>query len=248
MVLHESQIFEVNYFQFNCTVAPLNDVRVRRALALAIDQAQIARRVVQCELVASSFTPPGCAGYSAGRAPAFDVAEAQRLLAAAGFPEGRGFPRLELFCTTGPTSLAVMEAAQQMWRKNLGIDIALVQQEQKVVDDALQGRRYQIALNSFIGDHLDPTALLVIFRSGDSNNLCGWASAEYDRLFGLAELTADTAQRYELIRQAEALMLAETPVVPLYYKPARVLRLPAVKGWHDNLLDLHALKFVWLEK
>jgi oligopeptide transport system substrate-binding protein len=177
------------------------------------------------------------------------VAEARRLLAAAGFPEGRGFPKLDVrFYQQGDAGQPVAEVVQQMWRKNLGIDVALVSQEMRVVLDARKTGDYTILLGEWGGDYLDPTTFLDLLLTGGGNNCTGWSNADYDRLLAQAANTLEPARRHEILRAAEKLAMDEAPFVPLFYYPSRELRLPQVQGWHGNLLELHPLKFVWLER
>ena len=248
-LLYEAATLQTAFLRFNCRIAPLNDPRVRQALSLAIDREQLARRVVQFDQPAFSLTPPNCAGYTADPSVKTDVAEAKRLLAEAGFPSGRGFPTLEvLFYVYGGLEQPVVEALQEMLRANLGVTVSLVKQEMKTAIAARRTGDFQILNSNWIGDYLDPTTFLDLLRSGASNNATGWASAAYDGLLNEASRTMDGVKRYELLRRAEALMLAEAPVAPLFYNPVRFLRHAAVKGWHDNLLDQHPLKAVWLER
>jgi oligopeptide transport system substrate-binding protein len=247
-LLHEAPLLSTQFFRINCRQAPLNDVRVRRALSLAVDREQLARRVVKCDFPAYAFTPPNCAGYDADRTLKSDVAEAKRLLAEAGFPDGKGFPKLEFlfYIHKGPEQ-PVAETLQQMWRANLGIEIALVRQEMKTVLSARRTASFQLLSSNWTGDYLDATTFLDLLRRDASNNATGWSQPEYDKLLDQANLTVDPAARFALLRRAEALMLAEMPIVPLYFAPDRALRVPELKGWHQNLLDLHPLKFVSLE-
>jgi oligopeptide transport system substrate-binding protein len=244
----EGALLQTAFFRLNCTRPPLNDPRVRRALSLAIDREQLARRVVQCEQPARSFTPPNCAGYTAEPALRIDVVEAQRLLAEAGFPGGRGFPALEVpfYIFYGPEQ-AVLEAVQAMWREHLGIAVSLVKQEMKTVLSLRRTGRFDLISSSWVGDYLDASTFLDLLRSGVANNATGWASAEYDRVLEAASRTTAEAPRHDLLRRAEALMLSEAPIIPLYHQPSRRLHHAAVRGWHENLLDLHPLKAVWLE-
>ena len=125
--LHEKPILRTKFVRVNCLRPPLDDARVRRALSLAIDRPQLVRSVMQCDTPAFALTPPDCGGYTAGDFLTTDVAEARRLLAAAGFPEGRGFPKLELlFYPQGDSGQPVAEVMQQTWRKHLGIDVGPV--------------------------------------------------------------------------------------------------------------------------
>ncbi len=208
--LHQSALLATKFFRFNCARTSLGDPRVRRALALALDRPSLTRNIMQNDLVAHAFTPPDCAGYTAERGVATDVDEARRLLAAAGFPEGRGFPKLELlFYPTGSSGQPVAEAVQQAWRKVLGIDIAVVQQETKTVLDARRAQTYDILLSEWYGDYMDPLTFLDLWTSASEHNKTGWASPAYDRLLLQASATTDQAARFALLRQAEAIVLAE---------------------------------------
>ena len=247
-LLHEGARLQTSFFRFNCSRPPLHDGRVRRALSLAIDRGQIARQVVRCEQAAVAFTPPNCAGYTADRSLRTDVEEARRLLAEAGFPGGRGFPALEVpFYVSLGTEQPVLEAVQQMWRSNLGISVSLLKQEMKTAIERRATGDFQVLNSAWVGDYLDPTTFLDLLRRDAPNNATRWSNTEYDRLLDTAARTVEPARRFALLREAEALMLAEAPIVPLFHLPVRELRHPAVKGWHSNLLDTHPLKFVWLE-
>lgn len=243
----EGPLLQTAFFRLNCARPPLDDVRVRRALSLAIDRGQLAHRVIQCEEPAYAFTPPDCAGYTAERVLRTDVAEAKRLLAEAGFPDGRGFPALEVpFYVFYGTEQAVLEAVQQMWRENLGISVALVKQEMKTAIARRATGDFHILNSSWVGDYLDASTFLDLLRRDTANNATRWANPAYDRLLDEAARTVGTAARHALLRRAESLMLAEAPVIPLFHQPGRRLHHPAVKGWHENLLDLHPLKSVSL--
>lgn len=246
-LLRQEPTLATTYLSFNTTKTPLNDARVRRALTLVIDRQALSDKVLRGGRVpAYTLTPPGIAGYES--APAFkeDIAEAKRLLAEAGFPNGAGFPRLELLTSKGSTS-QMPEAMQQMWRTHLGVDIAIVLQESRVMWDSLRTRSYDLAPVGWVGDYLDPSTFLELFRTGNGNNHTGWASADYDRLVDDALRSGDDAVRYPLYRQAEDLLMREMPIGPLVYGRRNYLARPSVKGWEPNLLDLHPLKNVYLE-
>src|SRR6185369_9727803 len=113
----------IYFYRFNVKRKPFDDVRVRRALTLSIDREQIVKNVtLGGEQPAYSLVPPNMLGYVSKHTFHEDVAEARRLLAAAGYPEGRGFPTVELLYNTLEKHRVIAEAIQQMWRKNLGID------------------------------------------------------------------------------------------------------------------------------
>ena len=246
-LLHDGVALSTAILRLNCHRPPFTDARVRRALALAIDRTQIAQRIIHSNTAAVSFTPPGCAGYTADPGIGTDIAEARRLLAAAGFPEGRGFPKTEvIFYSYHGTEQPVAEALQQMWRSQLGINVSLVQQEMKTAISARRSRSYDILAGFWNGDYLDPATFLDVFLTGGGNNQTDWSSPAYDRLIAESTRTVDPTARYAILRRAEAILLAEAPVIPLYHVPMRRFHAPSVRGWHENLLDLHPLKFVSL--
>lgn len=247
-LLQQSPLLATKFFRFNCARAPLGDPRVRRALALALDRPALTRNIMQNDLVAHAFTPPDCAGYTADPGVVTDVAAARRLLASAGFPDGRGFPKLEvLLYPTGSSGQPVAEAVQQMWRNGLGIEVGVVQQETKTVLDARRAQTYDILLSEWYGDYMDPLTFLELWTSASEHNKTGWVSADYDRLLNQAAAVTNPAERFALLRRAEAIVLAEAPITPLFHLPANELRHPAVKGWYPSLLSLHPPKFVSLE-
>jgi len=144
-VLREFYTAATFLVRFNVNKPPLNDVRVRRALALSIDRVAIVKHLLKGgETVANSLTPPGIGGFTARSSMTTDVAEARRLLAEAGFPGGKGFPKLEyLYAYAGGAKSPLGETLQEMWRKNLGIEVALTSQEYRVWNDSLQKGDYQ---------------------------------------------------------------------------------------------------------
>lgn len=247
-LLRSDAYLDTYFLRFNTRRAPLDDVRVRRALALAIDRTALVERVLRAgQRPATAITPPGLPGYTPPAGIGTDGAAARKLLADSGFPDGRGFPPVELLFNTSENLRIVAEAVQEMWRRELGLRIDLVNQEYKVVLSQRRAGQYQILLSDWVGDYLDATTFLDPWRSDSANNHTGWGSADYDSLLFNAARTSDTAGRAALLQQAETLMLEAAPIVPLYYNAHTFLLQPSVKGWHSTLLDHHPYKAVWLE-
>lgn len=235
-------------FRFNVNVPPLNDPRVRRALAMAIDRETLVREVTRGgQLPAGNFCPPNLAGFTAKARVPHDPTAAKKLLAEAGFPDGKGFPKIEILFNTNEGHRQICEAIQQMWRKTLGVEIGLYNQEAKVWNDSMRTLNYQIARFAWIGDYLDPSTFLDIMTGDNGNNQTGWKHAEYDRLITAASNTADRARRYEYYQRCEEILAEECPIAPIYFYARNNLRRPEVKGWHGNLLDNHPLKGVYLD-
>ena len=236
------------FYRVNVTKPPLDNRLVRRALAMAIDRQSIVDNVTRgAQLPAGSFTPPKTAGYTPDASIPYDVAQAQRNLAEAGFPEGRGLPPIEILFDTSENHRTIAEAIQQMWRKNLNVNATLVNQEQKVYFSSRRQMAYQIVRSSWIGDYNDPNSFLNLWVNGGGNNMTGWSNPEYDRLIAEAGQTADQPARFAAFRRAEAILLEEAPILPIYFYTHCFLLQPNVKGWHPTILDHHPYKHVHLE-
>ena len=237
--LHIDPLLETLYLRFNVTRPPLGDVRVRRALSLAVDREAIAASVLQGSRVpAYHFTPPGTGGYTATARQSHDPAAARALLAEAGFPGGKDFPRLEVLMNTDAINSRVLEAIQAMWKRELGIDVALVSQDFRVYLDAMKGLRYDIARARWIGDYNDPNTYLDMFLTGGGNNQTGWSSATYDALIAEAARTRSPAARFDLFQQAESVLLDEAPIAPVVFGARVHLVHPDVQNWHGSLLGV----------
>ena len=222
---------------------------MRRALALALDRATIVDRILHGgQQPAPAFTPPGIAGYTPPAGFAYQPAEARRLLAEAGFPSGQGLPKLELLFNSSETHRALAEAAQEMWRRELGVEVGLTNMDNTSVLAARRTGSYQLLRSVWTSDFIDPQSFLGIWTTDSGNNYTGWSDAIYDDLLRQAGATADNARRFPLLAQAEARLLAAAPLIPLYHYTHVFALHPAVRGWSPTLLDHHPYKHVWLEE
>jgi len=236
------------FYRFNTTHAPVGDKRVRKALSLVIDRESITRFVLKGgQQPAYCFTPPATGGYTAKARLKYDVKAAQALLAEAGYPNGQGFPAIELLYNTSEAHRVLAEAIQQMWKKDLNIDVKLVNQEWKVYLDSVKRLDYQVARAGWIGDYNDANTFLDMWVGDGGNNRTGWANAEYDRHIALAGRTTSPAERLKHFQEAEAILLDETPVIPIYFYVRSLLIQPSVQGWHPTILDHHPYKHVYLQ-
>ncbi len=248
-LLHTEPILATYIYRFNLRRPPLDDARVRKALALAIDREAIVERVTRGgQLPARHFTPPGAGGYTARARLAGTVEEARALLAEAGYPNGEGLRPLGLIYNTNEGHRQIAEAVQAMWQARLGVSVILHNQEAKVYTDTMRNGDYDVARYAWVGDYNDPNTFLDMMVTNGGNNQTGWSSPEYDRLLSEAGRTFDEASRFELLQQAEEILMDEAPIAPVYFYTRNNLRLPMVKGWHDNLLDIHPYNRVYLER
>lgn len=134
-----------------------------------------------------------------------------------------------------------------MWKKHLGIDITLINQEWKVYLDNRDNKNYAIARAGWLGDYLDPNTFLEIFLSDSGNNRTGWSNSEYDTLINRANSTLDTNVRYDFFQQAEAILIDSAPIAPIYIESSVRLIHPTVKGVYTNNLAYYPFRHVYLE-
>lgn len=240
--------FTTYFYRFNTRRPPLNDQRVRQALAYAIDRQQIVERVTRGgQAPAKSFVPPMQTGYRSSTAMPEDVELARRLLAEAGYPDGKNFPPLTILYNTDEDHQKIALVIQQMWKKALNIQVKLENQEWKVFFASQRTGNYDIVRGSWAGDFYDPQNFLDVFRANNGNNRTGWANAEYEALMQEAEQTREQSERYALFQGAEAILLQEAPILPIYTYTSNALVAESVKEWHNNIMDYWSYKHVYLE-
>ena len=231
------------FYRLNVTREPFNDPRVREALSLSIDRNLIVERVSQGgQTPATGFVPGGITGYPTSDAVTYDPERAKQLLAEAGYPDGEGFPAVEILINTSENHRKIAEAIQAMWREKLGVDIGIFNQEWKVYLDSQSSLNYDVSRSGWIADYVHPMTFLEIFTSGNGNNDTGWENAEYDSLIRRAQTARTEEQRTALMQQAEAILLDELPVVPIYWYTRPRMIDPRVQGWNPKLLDNRPFK------
>ncbi|HVZ65729.1 MAG TPA: peptide ABC transporter substrate-binding protein [Lacunisphaera sp.] len=233
-VLHTVPLFETRYLALNTHRPPLDQTNVRRALALALDRRELVDKVLRGgQEPAYSFVPPGLGGYQPAERLEENRDEARRLLRNAGFPDGRGFPQLELTTWVGNPAL---EAIQATWRRELGIEVALVQREARTHLAALVAGNYDLALATLIPDFDGASDAFMSLTTGHPGNYPHWSNAEYDRLVSEAARTGPAEARLSDYRRAEQLLLTEAPVIPLYFNAQNYLLQPRVRHWRADRL------------
>lgn len=241
---HKAPYLGTYFYRFNCTRKPFDDPRVRKAFNLAIDKAAICRDILNGQYEpATALVPPMMPPYDPPKGPTHDRKLAAELLAQAGYPGGKGFPRVTLIYNTSRRHEEIAVVAQDMWKRVLGIDVNLVNQEWKVYLRTMTDLDFDIVRSAWIGDYMDPNTFLDMFVTGGGNNRTGWSNRRYDDLIAEAARTVDAARRLELLRTAESILVVnELPILPLYYYSSLSLRRPCVKGFYPNPRDLHPFK------
>ncbi len=234
------------FYRFNVNKPPFDDVRVRKAFSYAINKDNLVEYVTKGgEIPAKTFVPAGMPGYKQPTGLPFDVDKARLLLAEAGYPNGNGFPEVELLFNTSESNKNIAEVIQQMLKRNLNIKIKLLNQEWKVFLNTTKKLDYQLSRASWIGDYIDPNTFLDMFVANGGNNRTGWSSNEYDELIRSAGMENNKEKRFELLHQAEKILVEEElPIIPIYFYVCHNMYRDNVSGIHPNILNIHPLKYV----
>jgi oligopeptide transport system substrate-binding protein len=232
------------YFGFNTTREPFRDnPKLRLALSMAIDREIITGKLTAAgELPAYGWVPP-VQGYEpqqpewASWTQEERNAEAQRLYKEAGYGEGNPLV-VEILYNTSEGHKRISIAIASMWKQTLGVEARLMNQEWKVfLQTREQKIKTQVFRSGWIGDYNDAYTFAELLRSDSSQNDSGWSNPEYDALLDKAKVELDPQTRAEYMQQAERIMLAEAPIVPLYFYVSKHLIKPWVKGFEPNIMD-----------
>jgi len=247
--LREKPYFHANPFggtafvRYNVKRKPFDDLRVRKALALAIDKEDIVRKITRAgEPVAETLVPPGNKDYIPPLGPKYNPEEARKLLAEAGYPGGKGFPNVQMLYAKRSTPEQVAIELQALWQQELGItSITLRGQEWKVYLNTQSLIDFDLCLSAWVGDYNDPQTFLDMFVTDGGNNLTGWSNPTYDHLLDQSQAIPDPAQRMKLLQEMETILVdQDMPIVPLYYYVGISLyRNEKVAGFEPNFVDDH---------
>jgi len=233
----------VYYFSFNTKVEPLDDVKVRQALAYAIDRKAIVETVTKAGQTPAHSMIPGTdfdaegnqfnvkSGFHGFKEDGTaDVEKAKALLAEAGYPDGAGFPEFELLYNTSEGHKAIAEAIQEMWKQNLGINVTLANQEWAVFQDTRTNHDFEIARGGWVGDYSDPMTYLGMFLEGSPMNYGEWVNPDYDAAIEASKALTGK-ERFEQLYLADKLLMEGMPVIPVYYYTNPVMVKEYVTEW-----------------
>jgi oligopeptide transport system substrate-binding protein len=241
--LVEQPIVRTQYLAVNLHRPPLDNADVRRALTQAIDRAALAGPVFHDSVTPSHhYIPVGLRGYESPDPVVFDPESARAHLARAGYPEGSGFPEIELLLASGGEGRSLATALQQMWRDELNIRVRVTVQEYQVYLSSLIGGDFELVYAGWNGGAL-PSGFLDRWVTGGGTNDSGFSHADYDRLvLEGARSTSDARRLMAIYSQAEALLLAELPIIPMFQAHATYLQQPSVRGVPASILELMYFK------
>jgi oligopeptide transport system substrate-binding protein len=223
------------YYVFNTTTFPFNNVHLRRAFALAMNRQAIVSHVTQGEQTpATGLVPPTMWPEKISYFQDHDVEEARRefklALEEMGI-EASALPPITLIYNTDQSHHKVAQAVQEQWFRAFGIRVGLANKEWKVYLDELTSRQFQVARLGGIAYFNDPICFLDHYRYAiGCNNHSGWCSAEFATLLEKADETTNAEERTAFLRAAEALLIEEMPIAPVYFYTGSYLKKNAVKG------------------
>ncbi|MGC1295107.1 MAG: peptide ABC transporter substrate-binding protein, partial [Alloacidobacterium sp.] len=238
----------VYFYRINIARKPLDNPKVRLALSLAVDRDAIVKNILrEDQKPATGYTPPGMGEYQPLHRTTYDPVRARELLAEAGYPNGKGFPKFTIHFNTLESHRAIAEAIQQMWKEELNIEVALENQEWKVYLDTQNNKNYDLSRSAWIGDFMDPVTFLSMWTSGNGNNNTNWGNPKFDALIEQAARTGDPERRLGILHDAEDLFLSELPVVPVYWYTNAYLIQPSVQNWNPLVLGNHNYKYIDLK-
>jgi oligopeptide transport system substrate-binding protein len=221
----EVPYFGTYMYMFNVDKEPFTNEKIRRAFTLAVDRESLTKNVTKAgETPAYAFVPGGVDtgdGDFREQGGAYfesNVEEAKKLLEEGMKEEGWSeLPAVTLTYNTSENHKKIAEAVQSMYKKNLGVDIKLSNQEWKTYLDTTQQKNFQMARMGWIGVLVDPVVILDYYLGDSPNNRTNWVNDKYDKLMADAKVEQDTAKRYDLLHQAEEVLMEDLPFNPIYH-------------------------------
>lgn len=247
-----SPSFSVYTYSFNVNEKPFTNKKIRQAFAYAINRDAITKNVSK----GGEKAAYGYVAYGA-KAPSgkdfrdevsdyysFDADKAKKLLKEGLKEEGWStLPEVTLKYNSEANHKKIAEALQEMFKQNLGVETALENQEWKTYIDSFKQKNFQIARMGWVGDFLDPYPVLNLYSTKSSSNFTNWSNTEYDKLLSDSLVEQDETKRYELLHQAEELLMTEMPIIPIYFSSQNSLVSKKVEGIRFDALTSPDLRF-----
>lgn len=252
--LHVAPQLSTYYYGYNLTRPPFKDrPALRRALSMVIDRQRLTTAVTGVgEAPAYGFVPRGIADYApqqfdyATKPYAERVREARELYRQSGYSAANPL-EVEIRYNTGEVHNRLAVAIAAMWKEALGVETTLYAEEFRALLQTIQARAdTQVFRSSWIGDFNDAYSFLQLLQSDFGINLTGYSNPHYDTLLAEAIRQPDPARRRALLEEAERLMLADHPLLPIYFYVNKHLVKPHVRGWSDNVMNIQYSRHLWL--
>ncbi|WP_078382075.1 peptide ABC transporter substrate-binding protein [Sutcliffiella halmapala] len=244
--------FSVYTFSFNVEEAPFTNKKIRQALSYAIDREAIVNNITKAgEAAAFGYVPYGVITPDdkdfrdqSEKYYGFDPEEAKQLLEEGLKEEGWSeLPAVTFKYNTADNHKKIAEAVQEMLKQNLGISVALENQEWKTYIDTFKQKNFQAARMGWGGEFLDPLGVLSHYTTTNSSNFTNWSNADYDQLIEVSNLEQDPAKRIELLHQAEAVLMEDLPIIPILFSAQNALVSEKIEGIRFDVLRNPDLRY-----
>ena len=237
------------YYGFNVMKPPFDNLLVRKAFSMAIDRTEFPKILKGGEIPTSSWIPKGMPGYNPNIGISFNPQKAKALMAQAGYPNGQGFPNVTAAFNTNPENNLIAENLQAQWERNLGVKVALDNQEWKVYLRRLSDDTPGLFRLGWGADYPDPDNFMNLFTSTSGNNNTHWKNKRYDALIRRAAVERVLQKRQILYDEAQRILTEEdVPIMPLFIAAQNMLIKPYIKGLEINAMDLLYLKNVSIDQ
>ncbi len=221
----------------------LSNAKVRRALNMAIDKQAIVSGLLKSrDQPARSLVPPKMGEYyplKSAMCEEFNPQKAQELLAEAGYPGGKGFPKLSIMFNIDENHQAIAEFIQSQWQQHLQIKVGLEQKEFQAMVSDVDLMKYDISRYGWFADYADPYTFIRMFITGGGDNQTGWSNKQYDDLLAKSRAETSTEKRAQYFHDAEQILMDELPIIPLYYYSSPEMSRTYIHGLYPNAQDLH---------
>jgi oligopeptide transport system substrate-binding protein len=233
------------YYGFAIDRKPFDNPKLRRAFAHAIDREVIPKILLGGKTPATSWIPPGMLAHNPKIGLAFNPEQARRMLAEAGYADGKGLPPIVLGYNTKEDNKLVAEAIQSMWQKHLNVIVKVENQEWKVYLKKLQNDPYVVHRAGWGADYPDPDNFMKLFTSNSGNNHGRWKNATFDKLLDQAAQEQDNTKRAQMYDEAQKILTeTDAAIAPLYWRSEATMLSPKFNGLEYNSMARMDLRHV----
>lgn len=227
----------IQYYGFNIEKKPMDNVKVRQAIAHAIDRQQIVDVLAGGQSPMTSFVPVGMFGYEADRGRAFNIEKAKELLKEAGYTDPSKMPKVEFRMNTNENHQLIAENIQAQLKKNLGVDMEIKNEEWKVFLNTVKVDPPPMYRFGWQGDYPDPDNFLNLMTSYSENNRTRWKNKKYDELIERAATESNREKRRQIYAEAQKMLVEEdVPLVPLYSGVSHHMVSERIENYPINIL------------
>ncbi|MBN2552793.1 MAG: peptide ABC transporter substrate-binding protein [Spirochaetales bacterium] len=237
------------FYEVNHGMKPLNDVRVRKALSMAIDRQTLVEKVSRGGQIPANVIVPEFPGYKPPKGNPYNVEMAKQLLADAGFPGGQGFPDLTILYNTSEGHKKIAEYVQQQWETNLGVVFKIENVEWKTLLARGKEQDFQVLRMGWVGDYQDPNTFLELFQTDGGMNYGKYSNPKFDELLQSAARMPAGQKRLDTLREAEEIFITQDQgILPIYhYTNLDLIDLDKWGGWYGSVQGIHPWKFIYLK-